>query len=201
MFSKLKSVFEPLLNILIRPFLWISPNVMSMIAFSISAGSGIALAIGKPRLAAILFVGNILDSFDGQIARKTGRVTKFGGLLDTNLDRLAEAVFFFGAAYGGYISFEIAFIAIVASVMVSFVKAVATAAMGETKVGTNALSVGIGQRGDRLFLLFLGTLFIDSVIPFTSFNSLEIMSGLVVLTSVITFFWRLIKANTLLKGQ
>src|SRR5688572_8031200 len=104
MFSKLKTLFEPILDFAVKPFLWIHPNVMSLIAFVVSCGSGVALAFGRPDLATILFLGNILDAFDGQIARKTGKISRFGGLLDTNLDRITEAVFFFGAGYGGYIS-------------------------------------------------------------------------------------------------
>ena len=43
-----------------------------------------------------LLVAAALDAFDGTLARSTGKVTKFGGVLDSTVDRLFE-----GAVLGG----------------------------------------------------------------------------------------------------
>lgn len=201
MFSKLRSFLQPILDIVTIPFLWMSPTLINFIAIGFAIASGVFLARGDNTLGAILYAGNIFDVFDGHVARKTGKVTKFGGLLDTTLDRLSEAIFFFGAAYGGFISFELAYIGIIASIMVSFVKAVATASIGETHVGVNKLSVGIGQRADRMIVLFFGTLFAKYTLTGTDLNYLEIAVIFVVITSAITFLWRLAKSYNLLKGK
>jgi len=201
MFSKLRSILQPILDVVTIPFLWMSPTLLNFLALVFALLSGYFLAKGNNILAAVLFLGNIFDVFDGHVARKTGKVTKFGGLLDTVLDRISEAIFFFGAAYGGFISFELAYIGIVASLMVSFIKATASALVGEAHVGTNQLSVGIGQRADRMVALFFGTLFAGYTFMSTGLNYLQIAVLLVVVTSVITFLWRVAKAYNLLKGK
>jgi phosphatidylglycerophosphate synthase len=198
MIHKLRKPLDPFLKAITAPFLWIHPNTISLLTLLFSVASGVALSQGRFKLGALLFAGNILDVFDGYIARAMGKTSRFGGVLDTVLDRVAEAIFFFGAAFGGLISFELGYIAIVTSLMVSFIKAVATAAMGETKVGTNALSIGIGQRGDRLVILLIATYFATFMMEFLSMNLLEAATWLVVILSVVTFLLRFYKSYVLL---
>jgi phosphatidylglycerophosphate synthase len=198
MFSGLKSKFEPVLDILTKPFLSIPPDFFSVLALIVPSLAGLALASRRNILAAVLFLGNIFDAFDGYIARKTGKTSKFGGLLDTTFDRIVEAAVLLGAAAGGYVSFQVAYIAMFFSIMVSFVKATATAVLGETNVGKNALSVGIGQRGDRLFILFIGMLFANYSLGYGQ-NVLGVGITLVAITAGITVVWRMIKAYSLLK--
>ena len=155
MLNKLRDWLKPTLDFIVKPFLWIHPNVITLSTLLFSLGAGIALSSGDHILGAILFSGNILDMFDGHIARQSGKSTKFGGLLDTLVDRTNEGIFFFGAALGGFISFPLAFTGMFASILVSFVKAIGTAAMGETKVGTNALSIGVGLSQSRSLLSML----------------------------------------------
>ncbi len=88
-------VTSPVVAILAR--VGVTPNQLTLAQL----GGGFAAAglIG----AGELFWGGIallgaaaLDAFDGTLARTTGRVTKFGGVLDSTVDRLFE-----GAALGG----------------------------------------------------------------------------------------------------
>src|SRR5687767_15781331 len=44
----------------------------------------------------LLLVANLFDMLDGQVARVSGRVTRFGGFLDSSLDRLSDMVVFVG---------------------------------------------------------------------------------------------------------
>ena len=44
----------------------------------------------------VLIVANLFDMLDGNVARQTGNVTKFGGFLDSSLDRLSDMVVFLG---------------------------------------------------------------------------------------------------------
>src|SRR5215470_16998894 len=60
------------------------------------------LAIGhiNPNILTVigvaLIVANLFDMLDGQVARLSGRVTRFGGFLDSSLDRLSDMVVFVG---------------------------------------------------------------------------------------------------------
>ena len=44
----------------------------------------------------VLIVANLFDMLDGNVARLTGNVTRFGGFLDSTLDRLSDIVVFLG---------------------------------------------------------------------------------------------------------
>ena len=50
----------------------------------------------RPRLAAL---AGMCDILDGQLARVSGKVTRFGAFLDSTLDRIAEAALFVGLAW------------------------------------------------------------------------------------------------------
>jgi CDP-diacylglycerol--glycerol-3-phosphate 3-phosphatidyltransferase len=129
----------------------------------------------------------LTDVLDGTMARIRGGSGKFGALLDSSLDRIADgatfgAVVFYmvhqGNPYGGTVA---AIISLGAGQVVSYVKARAQS------LGLNA-DVGIAERLERLVILgvfaLIGTAGVDWGLPV----------GLWVLAvlSVITIFQRLI---------
>jgi len=84
-------VEAPGTRLLIR--LGLSPNGITLVG--LAGGGGAAVLVSQSLLlwggiAMILASG--LDMFDGAVARSTGRVSKFGGLLDSVADRVSEAV-------------------------------------------------------------------------------------------------------------
>src|SRR5207244_7537824 len=75
----------------------INPNILTFIGVAINVGSGLLFGLGKFFWAGIvLIVANLFDMLDGQVARLSGRVTSFGGFLDSSLDRLSDMVVFVG---------------------------------------------------------------------------------------------------------
>jgi phosphatidylglycerophosphate synthase len=63
------------------------------IGVTINVGCGVLFGIGEFFWAGIvLIVANLFDMLDGNVARLTGNVTKFGGFLDSSLDRLSDMV-------------------------------------------------------------------------------------------------------------
>src|SRR3982074_311071 len=75
----------------------ISPNILTFIGVAINVGSGLLFGFGRFFWAGIiLIVANLFDMLDGQVARLSGRVTSFGGFLDSSLDRLSDMVVFVG---------------------------------------------------------------------------------------------------------
>lgn len=71
-------------------------NWITLSRFPILMTTVLALYLGSPtaRLAgvALLFVGLMLDTVDGAVARRTGRTSLFGGVLDIAADRTYELV-------------------------------------------------------------------------------------------------------------
>jgi CDP-diacylglycerol--glycerol-3-phosphate 3-phosphatidyltransferase len=102
--------------------------------------------------AVILFAG-LFDMLDGQLARKTGKMSTFGALYDSVLDRYSEMIMFFGISYylvahDYFLSSVFAFFTLIGSIMVSYVRARAEALDVECKVGLmqrpeRVLTIGI----------------------------------------------------------
>ena len=104
----------------------------------------------------ILFAG-LFDMLDGQVARMGKMTSKFGALFDSVLDRYSELIVFFGICYylilqGYFFSSLFAFIALIGSMMVSYVRARAEGLGIECKVG-------FMQRPERVILISAGAIF------------------------------------------
>jgi CDP-diacylglycerol--glycerol-3-phosphate 3-phosphatidyltransferase len=138
----------------------LTPNAVTLIGFAVTLGA--AYLVGSDRLLAggiVFLLGGGLDLLDGALARLTGRVTPFGALLDSVLDRLGEASLFVGlAVYSlragfspGYLLFFIIVLlmALILSQAVSYLRA-----RGEgLGVATRA---GLMTRPERVVLLGIG---------------------------------------------
>jgi len=131
----------------------VTPNMVSAVGFAGNVAAGALVAGGHFLWAGlVMLVFSALDLLDGALARKTDRVTKFGAVFDSVLDRLSEAVVIGGLIFhyeqiGGHTEEVIvAYAAIVGSILVSYVRA---RAQGE---GLD-LREGIFTRAERVLLL------------------------------------------------
>lgn len=70
----------------------VTPNALTYVALAMALVSGIAAALGCYLLAAVcLLVSGAFDLLDGIVARSAHLSTRFGALLDSTVDRLADA--------------------------------------------------------------------------------------------------------------
>ena len=138
----------------------VHPNILTAIGVSINVACGVLFGLGDFFWAGIvLIVANLFDMLDGNVARQTGNVTKFGGFLDSSLDRLSDMVVFLGIMmfYAGnspqhsLLNVFLAGVGMIASVMVSY-----TTARSEG-LGVKA-NVGFLQRPERVVLFIIGAL-------------------------------------------
>src|SRR5258708_20679340 len=75
----------------------ISPNLLTFIGVAINVGSGMLFGFGRFFWAGIvLIVANLFDMLDGQVARLSGRVTRYGGFFDLSPPRPSGMWMFFG---------------------------------------------------------------------------------------------------------
>jgi CDP-diacylglycerol--glycerol-3-phosphate 3-phosphatidyltransferase len=138
----------------------VHPNILTAIGVCINVGCGVLFGIGEFFWAGVvLIVANLFDMLDGNVARQTGNVTRFGGFLDSSLDRLSDMVAFLGIMifYAGnsvqhsIVNVFLAGVGMISSVMVSY-----TTARSEA-LGVKA-NVGFLQRPERIVLLIIGAL-------------------------------------------
>ena len=138
----------------------INPNVLTIIGVAINVGCGLLFGLGYFFWAGIiLIVANLFDMLDGQVARLSGRVTRFGGFLDSSLDRLSDMVVFVGlmvfyardTQFHSTLNVLLAGAAMMGSVMVSYASARAESLIPKC-------DVGFLRRPERVVLLIIGAL-------------------------------------------
>lgn len=130
-------VINPMVRGMIK--IGITPNTVTFIGFLINVVAAIVFIYGAEHgrrddlsyigwgSGLILFAG-LFDMLDGQVARLGNMSSKFGALYDSVFDRYSELIMFLGICYylvaqHYFISSLFAFIALVGSMMVSYVRA------------------------------------------------------------------------------
>jgi len=150
------NITQPIARLLSRTPL--TPNTITWLGFGITVVAG-ALVVTGHLLAAgiVVLVAGFFDMLDGALARLTERVTRFGAILDSTLDRLSEAVpllsllavFVRGQDFAESI---LVGVALLGSLMVSYIRARMEGLGIECKAG-------LFTRPERVIVIALGLLF------------------------------------------
>ncbi|MFW6599735.1 phosphatidylinositol phosphate synthase [Propionibacteriaceae bacterium Y2011] len=135
--------------------------------------------------ALVLGVISFTDMLDGQVARLSGRTSRWGAFLDSSLDRVADGAVFTGViiwfALGGRpVWAGVAAAALVLGQVTSYVKARAES-QGWQVTG------GLAARADRLVIAYLGLLLQGIGVPY----ALAVAVTVLALAGVITVGQRL----------
>ncbi len=154
MFPGFKDAVRGLLRPLAALFYGINPNTLTLLGLGMGLGAGYFFALSKGLLGGLfLLAAGFFDVLDGAVAREQGRVTPFGGFLDSVTDRYGDAAVFLGLMYGDLIDLPGGWLwgglALVGSLMVSYTRARAEAA------GVK-IQVGIAERAERMLIIILG---------------------------------------------
>ena len=77
----------------------VRPNTLTTIGALLVVVSAAFFAFGWIRVGgALLLSSGVVDTFDGQVARRGGMVSKFGAFYDSTLDRVGDGATFIGIA-------------------------------------------------------------------------------------------------------
>ena len=161
MLNRFREKLVPITTLIGNNFgsLGLSPTYWSMIAFAFAILSSIFFGIStflseqgivfpSQIIASImLLISGFFDIVDGSVARVSKRATSRGAFLDSNFDKISEALIFIGIAIGGLSSPILAMIALSTSILVSYLRARAES------LGIELKGVGIGERAERLLIL------------------------------------------------
>jgi len=131
----------------------VSPNHVTVAGMLLSLVAGIFFAVGEIFWGGmLLWASGLMDPIDGTVARLSGKVTRFGALFDSTLDRYSEFFIFFGMMlyFRSGRMLIVVMLALMGSIMVSYIKARAES-LGQKEFR------GLMQRPERIILLIAGT--------------------------------------------
>ncbi len=138
----------------------IAPNTVSYFGFLVTAGAAVLIITGHLFAAGfVALIAGFFDILDGALARSTNQTTPFGAVLDSTLDRLAEAVLLLGILIFSILNTNehsvivvlLASVTMIGSFMVSYIRARAESLGMECQVG-------LFTRTERVVVLALGLL-------------------------------------------
>ena len=77
----------------------VSPTFVTLVGLALNVVAGLAVGFGHAFVSGwLLTVAGVCDALDGQLARRTGRVSRYGAFLDSTIDRIDETVVLAGIA-------------------------------------------------------------------------------------------------------
>jgi len=156
--SKMRDIFHKIINpfILFLVKLKITPNMVTTSSLFF-LGITIYFIFKQNLILAAIFMilTSVIDSLDGALAKKVGS-TKFGDFYDAFIDRWVEVSVFYALSLAYPLLYHLCFLALVFSLMTSYV-----AARAEVwTIGVKIKYVGsIGSRAGRLITLIIAMLF------------------------------------------
>ena len=125
----------------------VTPNALSI--FGLLLGISLVVSIDSNWAIAFLVFSLIADGIDGSLAILTGKVSRWGALLDGFIDRIVEALWAFSLYLLGA-PYQLVLIAWLAAFLQEYMRSRA-ASLGVTQLGV----VTIGERPIRASILFI----------------------------------------------
>ena len=133
-----------------------TPNILSYCGFFCSIAVTILLSLGGLHfpfpiawiVPFLMFWAGAFDVFDGEVARMTHKISNSGAFLDSNLDRLSDAVIVLGLIIGGYFNYIIGYTILFLIIMISYIRSRAE------NEGIDMKGIGFMERAERLIILW-----------------------------------------------
>ncbi|AEA47442.1 CDP-alcohol phosphatidyltransferase family protein [Archaeoglobus veneficus] len=131
----------------------VDPNHITIVATLTGMIPAFLMAYGMFYEAIVaIFISQILDCTDGDLARLTGKTTRKGAYLDRVMDRFVDAALIMGLVAVNPEYWLLGMLALTTSFGVSITRVMAEAEGAVCKVG-------VGGRDTRLLIIMLGLLF------------------------------------------
>lgn len=183
MISKYKKQLEPIIAIIAQPFLSWNPSILTILSLVFAIVFFIGLVEKIYWLSIISLLGFLFDALDGYVARRQNKVTKFGGFLDSTLDRVSDFFFVTSFAYAGLVSWNLAVLVLVTSFLISYMRS-----RGELAFGMDRpLTEGFMQRTERIIAIYLAFL-LFLLLPDATIGQLSLLSSIFLLICILNIY-------------
>src|SRR4029079_5131887 len=135
----------------------VHPNILTLIGLLINIYAMILFAKGIFLWAGVVIVlAGIFDMVDGEVARRTKRVTKFGAFFDSVIDRYSDMLLLLGLVIWYAKINRIFYVGLTGMVLIGSVLTSYTRARAESLIP--ACKVGFLESPERIVLLIIGSL-------------------------------------------
>jgi CDP-diacylglycerol--glycerol-3-phosphate 3-phosphatidyltransferase len=162
-------------------FLRLTPNVLTIAGVFLNAAVAYVLLLGHFFIGGWLFlIVSMTDLLDGILARKKNMSSKFGGFLDSVMDRFSDGVIFLGLLLHYTFTHNVPSALITATALTGAMITSYTRARAECIIPK--CKIGFMERPERVILLAIGLLF----------NRVPICLLLMAISSLITIVDRII---------
>jgi phosphatidylglycerophosphate synthase len=137
----------------------VTPNQLTMTGVLLSFAGAAVVATGRLRAGMLLLIFTwLFDVLDGAYAKYSGQVSRFGGFLDSVMDRYTEGVIFIAFAYYYAAAGDAAMTAVTVFALIGAAAVSYARARAENEIDAKC-SIGVGDRLTRLVTLAVFTMF------------------------------------------
>jgi len=186
-----RGFFAPFVRFLVR--MGVTPNAITVFGFVLAIATAVLAGLQLWIWAAVVgIIGGLSDLFDGSVARLSGKASRFGAFLDSNLDRLGEGLVLGGigvamASDGRTYAVAMIFLALTGAFLVSYTRARAEG------LGIDSNKGGLFSRTERLILIGFALLLGGWGI------TIEVIMTILAVGTLITFAQRLFYVHSVLR--
>jgi CDP-diacylglycerol--glycerol-3-phosphate 3-phosphatidyltransferase len=177
----------------------ITPNSLTYAALALAVASGVAAGLGLYlAAAACLLLSGVFDLLDGIVARAAQLNTRFGALLDSTVDRLADALPLLGLVVACSQA-ALASVVLVVAMMTGF-------AVSYVRARAEGLGISLPplfmRRAERVVLVLLALVVGSIDVPgFPSEVAMLSIIGVMALLSLVAAIWALRSAYLVVAGD
>ena len=135
----------------------VNPNILTFIGVVISLCAAWSFGFGEfVRGALIVILAGLFDMLDGEVARVTRSVTRFGAFYDSVIDRYSDIILLQGLMVWYARQQRLGYVVLVGVVFMGAIMTSYTRARAESLIPT--CKVGFMERPERIVLLIIGGL-------------------------------------------
>jgi len=152
------TIFKPAAEKALKPVAHllrnVDPNIISLTGVIFPALFVWFVIEGWYAAALVMIPLTALDTVDGMVARTQGKVTAFGGFLDSTIDRFADFAVLVAFGFAEIVPWGVVLPVVLLSYLISYIRSRTELAAK----GTITASVGIVERTERLIAVFVALL-------------------------------------------
>ena len=183
MLTVLKPVVEKALQPVARLLKNVSPNAISLLGLLFPVLFFLCVMHKLYALALVVFIFNGVDLLDGMVARATGKVTAFGGFLDSTIDRFADFTVIAAFGFAGIVGWNVIVPLLLFSFLISYIRSrIELAAQGKISA-----AVGLVERTERLLTIFVALL-LYMIFPHVTLWNLNLAELAMIILTVLSAY-------------